>query len=466
MLSSRPTVALGLTSLLLIASAGHAQDTITQPSPAVVNSRPNAAPGDNNPAGGHSLDPAAKALIEKARDVITNATTIQYEIFTPQVGLMGGDRAPRDVRAKVAMKRSEPGPGWAQRLTGSGVPAKDQPAIEFDVLWDRSQFSWVDHKTKTVFTRPFNQARSFGSLMMINGLRNRVITSDRPMSELLVYPSMALDGEEVVDGVPCDIVVAGTSLEGQGNRVRIWIARTDSFPRRIQTIIDSKLINASDTIELTGVRLNETLAEGLIPIAVPEGYAVDRLEPAPPPPPPVTDRARVPEFELATLEGAKVTKESLAGKVAVVQFFGTWSNPAKRSHAEFAALAEKYREKGVQFYLAAVREQSADSVREYVNEAAIKLPVLLDADTLAEQINVQSVPTAVVIGADGSNVRMISNFLPESTMKQVAEGVDIALNEAEAKKNATATPASPAPAPAATPDAAQPATPPAADQPR
>ena len=156
----------------------------------------------------------------------------------------------------------------------------------------------------------------------------------------------------------------------------------------------------------------------------------------------------MPEFELATLEGAKVSKSSLSGGVAVIQFWGTWSNPSKRSHPELQALAESYKDKGVKFFIASVREKDPEAVKAYLKEAGINIPVLLEADTLIEQLDIQTVPAAVVMGADGANVKVVPGFLKETTMKEIGDGIESALKDAAAKKAETTgdKPAEPAPA--------------------
>jgi len=383
------------------------------------------APGDNQ-------DPEAKALLEKSRDAIAGAKTLEFDVFAPQIGLMGGDRSPKNVKAHMVLTRSDSG-GWVMRMTGNGMVAKEVAPTEFDVVWDRQSISWVDTQAKTVYTRPFGQAKGLKTLQMINGLRMTSISGDRPLGDELSQTFIKLQGTDDVGGVTCDVVVSGTSLEGNGSRKKTWIARSDSLPRKLENIIDSKLINASTVLELSNVKVNQVIPPEKIAIATPEGYAVDKSEPAAPKPAKL-DRLAVPDFELSTPDGAKVTKASLAGSVAVIQFWGTWSNPSKRSHAEIQQLADSYKDKGVRFYLASVREKDAQAVKDYLKEAGISLPVLLEADSLAERLDVQSVPTVVVIGADGANVRMIPNYLKDTTAKEIGEGIEMALKEAADKK--------------------------------
>lgn len=426
-------------SLVFAAGACYAQDANDQDR-AKVDARP-AGPGGEmqgngaQPEVGKGMQDAdAKALLEKSRDALMKAKTLQFDVSAPQIGLMGGDRSPKNVKAKMRLVRNDTGQ-WLIRMTGNGMVAKESAPSEFDVFWERQSITWVDTQAKTVYTRPFGQARQLKTLQMINGLRMPNITGDRPLGEEISQSVMKIVGQEDIGGVACDVVVAGTSLEGQGNRKKVWIAKSDSIPRRIDNIIDSKLISATVTLELTNLKLDESISRESIEVKTPEGYAVDKTEPVAPKPVQLT-KMGVPEFELTQPDGTKVSKASLAGSVAVVQFWGTWSNPSKRSHAELMQLAEQYKDKGVKFFLASVREKDAEGIAAYVKENNVTLPVLLEADTLAEKMDVQSVPTVLVMGADGANVKLVMNYLKDQTAKEIGEAIESALKEAAEKKAA------------------------------
>jgi thiol-disulfide isomerase/thioredoxin len=426
-------------SLVLVAGTCYAQEANDQDR-AKIDARPAGPAGGMQGNGAQPeigkgmQDADAKALLEKSRDAIMKAKTLQFDLSAPQIGLMGGDRSPKNVKAKMQMIRNDTGQ-WLIRMVGNGMVAKDTTPTEFDVFWERQAITWVDNQAKTVYTRPFGQARQLKSLQMINGLRMPVLTGDRPLGEELGQSVMKIVGQEDIGGVACDVVIAGTSLEGQGNRKKVWIAKSDSIPRRIDNIIDSKLINASVTLEITNLKLDESLDRAAIEVKTPEGYAVDKTEPVVNRPVQLTKMA-VPDFDLTQPDGTKVSKQSLAGSVAVIQFWGTWSNPSKRSHAELMQLAEQYKDKGVKFYLAAVREKDAEGINAYVKENNVTIPVLLEADTFAEKVDVQSVPTVLVMGADGGNVKMVMNYLKDTTAKEIGEAIETALKEAAEKKSA------------------------------
>jgi len=437
--------------IVALAGAALAQEPQAQPAQPAQQESVRAGAPQRAPATVHAeqaqnaananQQPEAKALLEKSRDAIAAAKTLEFDLFAPQIGLMGGDRSPKNVKAHMVLTRADTG-GWIMRITGNGTVAKETTPTDFDVVWDRQAITWVDNQAKTVYTRPFGQAKNFRGLQMINGLRIPSISGDRPLGEELSQTVMQLQGTEDVAGVPCDVVVTGTALEGNGSRKKVWIAKSDSLPRKLENIIDSKLINASTSVELSNMKVNETIPPERATIVAPAGYAVDKTEPVANKPIKL-DKLAVPDFELSTPDGTKVTKASLAGNVAVIQFWGTWSNPSKRSHAELQALADSYKDKGVKFFIASVREKDAEGVAAYLKESNIALPVLMEADSLAERLDVQSVPTVVVIGADGANVRLVSNYLKESTMKEIGEGIETALKDAADKKAADSAPAAP-----------------------
>ncbi|MGH7242272.1 MAG: redoxin family protein [Phycisphaerales bacterium] len=446
-LFSRPLIASAL--MVALAGAAMAQEQQTQPVNTAKDATVRAGAAQHRAQDGQAAaaaananqQPEAKALLEKSRDAIAAAKTLEFDLFAPQIGLMGGDRSPKNVKAHMILTRADTG-GWVMRITGSGTVAKESTPTDFDVVWDRQAITWVDNQAKTVYTRPFGQAKNFRGLQMINGLRIPSISGDRPLGEELAQTVMVLQGTEDVAGVPCDVVVTGTALEGNGSRKKVWIAKSDSIPRKLENIIDSKLINASTSVELSNMKVNETIPPERSSIATPAGFAVDKTEPVVNKPIKL-DKLAVPDFELSQPDGTKVSKASLAGNVAVIQFWGTWSNPSKRSHAELQQLADSYKAKGVKFFIASVREKDAEGVAAYMKEANISMPVLMEADSLAERLDVQSVPTVIVIGADGANVRLVSNYMKETTMKEIGEGIETALKDAAEKKTTADQPAAP-----------------------
>lgn len=157
------------------------------------------------------------------------------------------------------------------------------------------------------------------------------------------------------------------------------------------------------------------------------------------PPPPTT----LPAFDLKDLEGASRTLADLQGRVAVIQFFGTWSGPSRRSHAEFAKLADAHTSSDdVKFLLVSLRERGPQAVRDYAKTAALKMPVLLLGERLAEALQVRVPPTTIVVNRDGTIRKIIPGYHADTTPKEWADALAAALSNAPAETIAV-TPADP-----------------------
>ncbi len=154
--------------------------------------------------------------------------------------------------------------------------------------------------------------------------------------------------------------------------------------------------------------------------------------------PPPADSGPVQAFELKTVDGKTVTQETLRGKPAVVMFFGSWSLSSKKALPDFKALAEQYKDKaGV--YAAAVRQRDPKAASKMVADAGLDVPVLVNADALAEQWQVGGYPAVYVLGADGE-------FLKKPSGGNVADMFTAARAALDAALGLTPPPA-PAPSP-------------------
>ncbi|OHB79132.1 MAG: hypothetical protein A2V98_06200 [Planctomycetes bacterium RBG_16_64_12] len=104
---------------------------------------------------------------------------------------------------------------------------------------------------------------------------------------------------------------------------------------------------------------------------------------------------KLPQLELESLSGAKerVTLESLAGKVAMVNFWGTWCGPCLIEAPDLAALGGKLRPEP-DFRLLAVScgkdiPEDADALRQetgqFLAELGLDMPTYVDPDGATRQ---------------------------------------------------------------------------------
>lgn len=98
---------------------------------------------------------------------------------------------------------------------------------------------------------------------------------------------------------------------------------------------------------------------------------------------PVSEGARPPDFELATLDGGSVRLSDHLGKdVVLIDFWATYCEPCLRAMPHLDALYRKHRERG--FVVLGVSLDGSDSlpeVRAEVQKLGVTFPILLDNET-------------------------------------------------------------------------------------
>ena len=92
----------------------------------------------------------------------------------------------------------------------------------------------------------------------------------------------------------------------------------------------------------------------------------------------VEDRASAPEFSGTLLGGGDFSSDELAGKVAVLNFWGSWCPPCRVETPEFSEVAADLADDGVQFLGIDVKETDEQFARAFVDRFEISFPSLYD----------------------------------------------------------------------------------------
>ncbi|HXG83138.1 MAG TPA: TlpA disulfide reductase family protein [Pyrinomonadaceae bacterium] len=119
-----------------------------------------------------------------------------------------------------------------------------------------------------------------------------------------------------------------------------------------------------------------------------------------------------PEFELAKLDGAKISSADFAGKPAVLVFWTAWCPSCKEEAPHINRLAAEYQSKGVRVLGINIGEGAA-RVGEGIKDFGIEYDVVRDADAqVAKTYKVVGTPTVVFLDKKGV-VRFFGNELPK-----------------------------------------------------
>jgi thiol-disulfide isomerase/thioredoxin len=157
-----------------------------------------------------------------------------------------------------------------------------------------------------------------------------------------------------------------------------------------------------------------------------------------PPPHPLVGKM-APAFQLNDLEGHPVSLASLRGKIVVLDFWATWCGPCVASLPLVSSVADSFKDKGVVFYAANLKE-TAGQVRQFQTEKTLIFPVLLDADgKVADLYQAKAIPETVLIDQTGKIQAVHVGYDPGIRKKLTGQ-----LNDMLAGKNLASTAAAPA----------------------
>jgi thiol-disulfide isomerase/thioredoxin len=107
-----------------------------------------------------------------------------------------------------------------------------------------------------------------------------------------------------------------------------------------------------------------------------------------------------PQFELSTLDGRRVSLESLRGKRVALQFWATWCGVCRREEGTLNAVTKSL-DGDEALYAVVADSDDVEMVREFVAREHIDYPVLLGNSDVLAAYHVESFPTTYYVDAEG-----------------------------------------------------------------
>lgn len=456
----RPNAAAAL--LIAVLTTPHAAAQLKEPDPAdgsptlAPATQPTVAtPSTSTPAANSTpaASPETAAAFERfrqAQKVVRQARSITFELSNGREGGLLDHLGPTiAARARMVRPTSGAAPAggpWVIRLTGSGTPRQGAEPVNFDVSWGDGRVEWIDHAEKKVFVRPFGRGKSDVVTMAAPQRPMPLLDADPFMRELQAT-SIEARGQETIEGEPCDVFVV--TYEKSGTLGKFFLSTRDNLPRRIERVTENKREGTSSRnwLILTNVRVDEGLERSAGDVE--RAYDVDsdltlepRTSPATPasttpttaqPAPSGPVYAKAPEFTLTPALGEPITRARIAGNVTILEFFGTWSLPARKWHPRLHDIAKAYQPDNVTVYVAPVRERSPTAAAQHLDTLNLSLLRLVEGgDAAAAAFGVRVFPATVVINANGEIVKMVEGASKvEDHFKQVNAAVRTALGRSD-----------------------------------
>ena len=108
---------------------------------------------------------------------------------------------------------------------------------------------------------------------------------------------------------------------------------------------------------------------------------------------------QAPGFTLPDLQGETVALADFSGQTVVLNFWATWCGPCRMEIPAFSEFADTHPEIPV---LGIAVDGTAPELRRASKELGITYPVLIADSATKAEYGVETLPTTVVVGADGA----------------------------------------------------------------
>jgi thiol-disulfide isomerase/thioredoxin len=131
------------------------------------------------------------------------------------------------------------------------------------------------------------------------------------------------------------------------------------------------------------------------------------------------------DFTLPNLDGKKVSKKDFAGKILIVDIWGTWCGPCKMEIPHFIALHKKYQKDGLEIVginYENVKDQVAEHIRKFAKENKISYPCLIGDEKTKQQVpDFRGFPTTLFFDRTGKLRLSLVGARPHSELEGIVK---------------------------------------------
>ena len=137
-----------------------------------------------------------------------------------------------------------------------------------------------------------------------------------------------------------------------------------------------------------------------------------------------SNEVKAPDFKLATIDGEEFYLSDYAGKVVMLNFWGTWCPPCRKEIPDLVNLQTKYKKDGLEIVGISLNSGSASEIKKFADNENMNYTILTDfgndethtvtnlyGQTLGQPIS--SIPTTLIIDREGYIVKGYLGARPE-----------------------------------------------------
>ena len=113
----------------------------------------------------------------------------------------------------------------------------------------------------------------------------------------------------------------------------------------------------------------------------------------------------VPNFTLTSLDGTQITRDSLKGKVVLLDFWATWCAPCRAAIPHLVTIYEAYKDKGFEV-IGVCLDQGGDvsEISDFIKRNQVTYPIAIGTNNpITKDLgNITSLPTMILLDKNSS----------------------------------------------------------------
>ncbi len=387
----------------------------------------------------------AKDILKASAEAIAKAKAFSYRAIATTEGPLSAGTPKYD--AMVTAVRADVG-GWKLAVSGTAATtAKDvNETSKLELGYDGASAWSLRERDKVAFTESIRKESDVEKFFKRNSAGPAVAWDLLDAKPLDLGGTPALDGEGKAGGEDCVIIkITDAKTDGDpGRTARIFIAKKDDLPRRIERIreisdTDGSAKSVVRVLELAQLKTDKDVAAVPFTLSAPDGYTIktapgaprEAKKPADENPlkgPGVKDkdgdkgqggdsmmasgkREAFPDFKLKDADGKEFTLDSYKGDIVVLDFWATWCHWCVKGMPDVQKLHENYKNNDkVKVVGLNLFEEKPEAAVKFMKSKNYTYGLLLRGDDLGKKLGINGIPELIIVDGNGKIIQRLHGY--------------------------------------------------------